>query len=304
MKKLILLAGVASFAAFSAPAFATRGGYDDPRPTPTPTPSDTSSSSLKERVDVDIEYDNELNAAISAEVDYTKSTSLRGNVRLNGNINVNSSAVALSDPKQLIENNDVNSNTPNSVTITSVGGDGNVGVNSAAGFLNQQANIGTIASAPGGDSNSRDNGPKRSGNDDEKEQGNSGWAEANTISLQKVYGNEFNTGKGGSAAGANAVTISSVSGKGNIGVNGASGAFNAQENVMTMAVVKDGALAEANAGIMQVSWGNTVASTGGSNTANIGTVTGNGNMGVNAAAGVGNIQSNSLTIATSQSSSR
>ena len=296
MKKLILLAGVASLAALSAPAFATErdGGYNGGG-------RDTASSSLREKVDIDIEYDNDLNAAISADVAYYKRTGLIGGALLRGYINVNSSAVAISDPKQLIENNEVNSNTPNSVTISSVGGDGNVGVNATSGFLNQQANIGTIASAPGGDLNSRDNGPSRKGQDD-KEQGNAGWAEANTISLQKVYGNEFNAGKGSGAAGANAVTISSVAGKGNIGVNGASGAFNAQENVMTMAVVKDGALAEANAGILQVSWGNTINSTGGSNHAHIGTVTGNGNMGVNAAAGVGNIQSNSLTIATSQSS--
>ena len=143
-------------------------------------------------------------------------------------------------------------------------------------------------------SNSRDNGQKRGKDDDGKEQGNSGWAEANTISLQKVYNNPY-LGTGA----VNKVTIDSVKGNGNIGVNGASGAFNAQENVLTMAVVKDGALAEANAGILQVSWGNNIISVGGSNSATIKNVEGYGNIGVNAASGVGNIQSNSLTIATS-----
>jgi hypothetical protein len=296
MKKLILLAGIATLASIPVTAYA--GENEGPPRPPMGGGKDTASSSLKETVTVKVDYRNNLNASIDADVEYDKRTSLHGSVRLNGNINVNSSAVAVSDPKQLIENNNVNTNTPNTVNVGSVSGNGNIGVNAAAGFLNQQANIGTIASAPGGDSNSRDDRSSSKGGKDEKEQGNSGWAEANTISLQKVYGNDFNTARG-QLAGANAVTISSVKGNGNIGVNGASGAFNAQENVLTMAVVKDGALAEANAGIMQVSWDNTIVSSGGSNAATIGNVTGNGNIGVNAASGVGNIQSNSLTIATS-----
>ena len=305
MNKIVLLAGIAAMAIYPVSAFAGEGGGDDCRgdscggtPTPPPPSHNTASSSLREAVTVKVDYRNNLNASIDADVEYDKKTSLYGRVGLYGNINVNSSAVAVSDPKQLIENNNLATNTPNTVTIGSVSGNGNIGVNAAAGFLNQQANIGTIASAPGGNSNSRDNGPNRGKEDGSKEQGNSGWAEANTISLQKVYGNDYNLGRG-QLAGANAVTIDSVKGNGNIGVNGASGAFNAQENVLTMAVVKDGALAEANAGIMQVSWGNDVISAGGSNTATIHCVDGNGNIGVNAASGVGNIQSNSLTIATS-----
>ena len=301
MKKIVLLAGIAAMAIYPVSAFAGEGGGDDCRgdscggtPTPPPPSHNTASSSLREAVTVKVDYRNNLNASIDADVEYDKKTSLHGSVRLNGNINVNSSAVAVSDPKQLIENNNLATNTPNTVTIGTITGNGNIGVNAAAGFLNQQANIGTIASAPGGNNNSRDNGPKRGKDDDGKEQGNSGWAEANTISLQKVYNNNyFGTGA------VNRVSIDLVRGNGNIGVNGASGAFNAQENVLTMAVVKDGALAEANAGIMQVSWGNDIISVGGSNSATIKNVEGNGNIGVNAASGVGNIQSNSLTIATS-----
>ena len=297
MKKIVLLAGIAVMAIYPATAFAgeesTCSSCGTPTPPPPPPSRNTSSSSLREAVTVRVDYKNNLNASIDADVEYDKKTSLYGRVGLSGHINVNSSAVAVSDPKQLIENNKLLTNTPNTVNIGTVTGNGNIGVNAAAGFLNQQANIGTIASAPGGNSNSRDNGPKRGKDDDGKEQGNSGWAEANTISLQKVYNNLY------LGHGVNAVTIDSVKGNGNIGVNGASGAFNAQENVLTMAVVKDGALAEANAGIMQVSWGNNIISVGGSNSATIKNVDGNGNIGVNAASGVGNIQSNSLTIATS-----
>ena len=298
MKKIVLLAGIAVMAIYPATAFAgeesTCSSCGTPTPPPPPPSRNTSSSSLREAVTVRVDYKNNLNASIDADVEYDKKTSLYGRVGLSGHINVNSSAVAVSDPKQLIENNNLLTNTPNTVSIGTVTGNGNIGVNAAAGFLNQQANIGTIASAPGGNSNSRDNGPKRGKDDDGKEQGNSGWAEANTISLQKVYNNLY-LGNGA----VNKVTIDLVRGNGNIGVNGASGAFNAQENVLTMAVVKDGALAEANAGIMQVSWGNNIVSVGGSNSATIHCVDGNGNIGVNAASGVGNIQSNSLTIATS-----
>ena len=298
MKKIVLLAGIAVMAIYPATAFAgeesTCSSCGTPTPPPPPRSHNTSSSSLREAVTVKVDYKNNLNASIVAKVEYDKKTSLYGRVGLSGHINVNSSAVAVSDPKQLIENNKLLTNTPNTVSIGTVTGNGNIGVNAAAGFLNQQANIGTIASAPGGNSNSRDNGQKRGKDDDGKEQGNSGWAEANTISLQKVYNNLY-LGNGA----VNKVTIDLVRGNGNIGVNGASGAFNAQENVLTMAVVKDGALAEANAGILQVSWGNNIFSAGGSNSATIHWVDGNGNIGVNAASGVGNIQSNSLTIATS-----
>ena len=298
MKKIVLLAGIAVMAIYPATAFAgeesTCSSCGTPTPPPPPRSHNTSSSSLREAVTVKVDYRNNLNASIDADVEYDKKTSLYGRVGLSGHINVNSSAVAVSDPKQLIENNKLLTNTPNTVSIGTVTGNGNIGVNAAAGFLNQQANIGTIASAPGGNSNSRDNGQKRGKDDDGKEQGNSGWAEANTISLQKVYNNLY-LGNGA----VNKVTIDLVRGNGNIGVNGASGAFNAQENVLTMAVVKDGALAEANAGILQVSWGNNIFSAGGSNSATIHWVDGNGNIGVNAASGVGNIQSNSLTIATS-----
>lgn len=312
MKKLALLAGIAAVAMYPATAFAggNYGGGNDCRGDSCGggRDRDTSSSSLRERVDVDVEYDNKLDASIDVDVEYDKHTSLYGRVGLRGSINVNSSAVALSDPKQMIENNDVTSNTNNAVNVGSVSGTGNVGVNAASGVLNQQANIAAIASAPGGDSNSRDNGPSRrnGGNNEEDEQGNSGWAEASTISLQKVYNNEYNTARGERGAylttGNNTVTIGSVTGSGNIGVNAASGAFNAQENVLTLACVEDGALAEANAGVLQISWGNDIVSWGGSNSTTVTSVNGTGNMGVNAASGVGNIQSNSLTIATSQAS--
>ncbi len=83
-------------------------------------------------------------------------------------------------------------------------------------------------------------------------------------------------------------------------MNAASGAFNNQANVLTMAVVKDGALAEANSGVLLISLENsTSVAAGSTNTTDIGCVEGNGNIGVNVATGVGNIQHNSLTIATS-----
>ncbi len=284
MKKFVLLAGIAALAAMPATAYADgrdgHGGGDR---------NDSSiTTSFDESVSIDVEYDNYLNASIDADVEYDKKLALFGGAVVRGYINVNSSAVAISDPKQIIEANTVKTpgSNANSSFIGNVDGKGNIGVNSAAGNLNQQANIASIASAPGGGNNDKDS---RSNDRD----GNSGWAEATTVSLQKVLGNSYYGG------GVNSSNVNNVSGFGNIGVNSAAGAFNAQENVLTMAVVKDGALAEANSGLLQTTYDNSVELSAGANNSNIGHVGGEGNIGVNSASGVGNIQSNILTIAVS-----
>ena len=294
MKKLIFLAGIAALA-MPVAAYADRNdGPQDPPKSEDPRGQPQHPGSITERVDMAVEYDNVLNAKIDVEVSYDKHLALIGGARVNGNINVNSSAVAVSDPKQIIEANLVASTGANSVNIGQVGGNGNIGVNAASGQNNQQANIGAIATAPGGKANDRPSSNDKSSGGSHDRDGNAGWAEASTVSLQKVFGNAY---AGNSA---NNVQIANVAGDGNVGVNAASGAFNNQQNVLTMAVVKDGALAEANAGVLLVTAYNvTLAAPGSSNTVGIGHVGGNGNIGVNAAAGVGNVQHNSLTIATS-----
>ena len=284
MKKFVLLAGIAAMVAMPATANANgRGGWgsDD---------DNNITTSFDESVSVDVEYDNYLNASIDVDVEYDKKLALFGGAAVRGFINVNSSAVAVSDPKQIVETNTVNSNTSNgnTSTIGTVDGKGNIGVNSAAGNANQQANVASIASAPGGGANDYDSKSK-----DGHRDGNAGWAEATTVSLQKVLGNSYYGG------GSNRSDIADVKGNGNIGVNSVAGAFNTQQNVLTMAVVKDGALAEANSGLLQVTYDNTINAAAGTNSSNIGHVGGEGNIGVNSAAGVGNVQANILTIASS-----
>jgi len=68
---------------------------------------------------------------------------------------------------------------------------------------------------------------------------------------------------------------------------------------MTLAVASDAALAEATSGVVQYSTGNLATISDRENFASSGPVTGAVNIGVNVASGVGNMQSNTLTVAAS-----
>ena len=132
-----------------------------------------------------------------------------------------------------------------------------------------------------------------------------GGAEASSYSLQNLYNTEFNseTYDVQNTVITNTATIGTGSvlngASGNIGVNVAAGAFNIQKNALVIASVRGGNLAEATAGTLQNNHENeTVNET----VTNIATLSGSlagasGNIGVNIAAGVGNMQLNSLTIA-------
>jgi hypothetical protein len=97
----------------------------------------------------------------------------------------------------------------------------------------------------------------------------------------------------------NTVAGGSVNGSGNIGVNAAAGAFNQQQNMLSVAVASEASLSQANAGVLQNAfWSDTTVVDTNNHVGTI-NVTGSGNIGVNAAAGVGNQQHNSLTIAAS-----
>ena len=92
-----------------------------------------------------------------------------------------------------------------------------------------------------------------------------------------------------------------VTGSGNIGVNAAAGSLNQQANLMTLAVANDTTLAEANSGLIQASTLSFVEQQDSINLVSGLTLNGaSGNIGVNFAAGAGNQQLNSLTIAASQ----
>ncbi|WP_152433384.1 hypothetical protein [Erythrobacter sp. THAF29] len=188
----------------------------------------------------------------------------------------------------------------NNVNDLTVDASGNVGLNMAAGYFNVQENIGALATS------------NFEGDDDDQ----GGMAEASLTALQLSTLNFIgpdpfseNTGdeteEGGSLndyrvrntvfnGGASFTT------DGNLGVNAAAGAMNTQKNALVLAVASDAAMAEATAGVIQASVGNTADIQDEINTVNPGTYSGSGNIGVNLAAGNFNQQMNSLVAAVGQ----
>ena len=328
--KSILLATAAGAAMFAAPAMAQDNGGG----------ADGESS-----VEVDLRYANNIDTSVVTDVTYTKDVALTGTVDLRGAVRVDSSAVAVTDAKQLQqgvivnyrEENELNAENGyvdpvfgpgwseagldpnddlldgmmegriragffapiiNTIETFDVDGSGNIGVNLAAGYFNDQMNAASIAVS----SNAN---PEASG----------GWAEASTTSLQSQLGvaqfatpgdilNEDDPEEGGGSNNfrdRNTIMGATITGSGNIGVNAAAGSLNQQANLMTLAVANDTTLAEANSGLIQASTLSYVEQQDSINTVSGLSIAGaSGNIGVNMAAGVGNQQLNSLTIAASQ----
>lgn len=171
----------------------------------------------------------------------------------------------------------------NTIDTIDVAGSGNIGVNLAAGYFNDQMNATTIAqSSP---TNESDYG---------------GWAVAANFATQEQYdvsqsAGEYNFRDRNTIHGAN------VSGSGNIGVNAAAGTLNQQANLTTLAVADDSTLALAYTDLAQFTSGSYTEQQDSVNHIYGLNIDGaEGNVGVNFAAGVGNQQMNSLTIASSQ----
>lgn len=302
MKRNILLAAVGTAAlTVAAPALAQDfmgggGGGNDPS------------------LDIDVDYDSYVNSDIDSDVEYRKDVKLEGEVELKGEIRVDSSAVAINDPAQMLDDLDVEAAGDNRVREFNVGGTGNIGANLAAGTLNQQMNSAVIAVSEylaNGDETAR-----RGGDHDDHDGSSGGWAEATTTAVQSLndltydperdrdghngnhrFNGDYDDDDGSNVA--NRVAGGSVAGSGNIGVNAAAGAFNQQANLMTIAVATNSALAEANAGLLQSAMSSDIEASTGNNV--VGGLTidagSTGNIGVNLAAGVGNQQINALTIA-------
>lgn len=185
-------------------------------------------------------------------------------------------------------------NTVDEIDVTGV--TGNVGANFAAGYQNQQENVAALATSD------FDPGALETGAVDT----HGGWAEASTMALQALednfYGPNTDTilnedDQHNDYRDRNSIAGGSVSGSGNIGVNAAAGAFNQQQNMLSVAVASELALSEANAGVFQNAVWNDTTVVNSVNTVGTIAITGSGNIGVNAASGVGNQQHNSLTIA-------
>lgn len=293
--------------------------------------------------DLDLAFSNNIDTSVVTDVTYTKNVAITGTVTLGGTIDVDSSAVAVNDVKQLQgaasvsyrEENELNgengyvspvfgggwsesgndpndqatNGTPeaqiragffapiiNTVSGLNVTGTGNIGVNLAAGYYNMQLNSAALSVS-----------------DNEENDAGGGWSEASTTSLQALVftthsaseddvlneDDEEQGGGGNNFRDRNTVAGITLGGAGNIGVNVAAGAFNQQANLLTMAVANNSSLAEANTGLVQLAALNFSEQQDSQNVIGSMTVGGSGNIGLNAAAGVGNQQLNALTIATS-----
>ena len=284
MKNYILLAGVATALAIApSAAFASSDG-----------------------VDSSITFDNHIGTALFNASFEFEGTALIGDVRLGGRINANSAAIANTDVKQIMSNESVTFSAPdnskknknpatvhNNATTGAVTGSGNIGVNVAAGQDNMQQNSANLAVSA--DTNT----------------GANGWASASTTAYQSLTGTSYgvggNNGNGNGNGNGNKThyvdhnnaTGGNVTGSGNVGVNVAAGAFNQQQNLLTLAVANNSVLAQSNAALLQTASCNNVDIQTQRNNAESGVVSGSGNLGVNIAAGVGNQQINSLTAAVS-----
>ncbi|MCU0946922.1 MAG: hypothetical protein MUF47_01535 [Porphyrobacter sp.] len=312
----------------------------------TPAWSQSNDGPLNVEVDasVDIEYENDIRTRLETDATFVKLVGILGGAFVRGNVSVDSAAVAITDAKQLQqgvavayrEENELNGengyvsatfgpgwseggNDPNdglvngvmepriragyfapiinTVDTFSVNSSGNTGINLAAGYFNMQMNAATLATSDNSD-------PDAVG----------GWAEASTTGFQSLLGvrqaatpgfstpgdNPEEGGDNNNFRDRNTVLGGTISGSGNIGVNAAAGSLNQQANLMTLAVANDSTLAEANAGLIQTATLSFVEQQDSQNVVSGLVISGaSGNIGVNFAAGAGNQQLNSLTIAAS-----
>lgn len=291
---------------------------------------------------LDLSFRNNIDTSVVTDVTYTKDVAISGTVQLAGTVNVDASAVAVNDVKQLQasssvyyrEENELNGENGfvspvfgngysepgdnagtgndgvlqgqiragffapiiNTVSGLTVNGTGNIGVNTAAGYYNMQLNSAALSVS-----------------DSEHANAVGGWSEASTTSLQALVdttheatpGDILNEddpesgGGGNNFRDRNTVASITLAASGNLGVNVAAGAFNQQSNLLTLAVANNSSLAEANTGLFQLAAFNYSEQQDSQNIIGTINVGGSGNIGLNAAAGVGNQQLNSLTIATS-----
>lgn len=328
MKK-VLLASAAIAAFIATPAWSQSNG----------SPLD-----VEVDVEVDLEYENRINTRLETDATFVKLVGILGGAIVRGNVAVDSAAVAITDAKQLQqgvaatyrEENELNGENGyvdavfgpgwsesgrnpndnltdgvlepqiragyfapviNTVDTFSINSSGNTGVNLAAGYFNMQMNSATMAIS-----------------DNSSEDAVGGWSEASTTAFQSLLGVRQAATPGFSTPGddpneggdnnnfrdRNSVLGGTISGSGNIAVNAAAGSLNQQANLMTFAIANDSTLAEANSGLIQTATLSFVEQQDSQNVVSGLVIAGSsGNIGVNFAAGAGNQQLNSLTIAAS-----
>lgn len=261
----ILMASAAGMAILATPALAQdgEGGGADGRSS----------------VEVDLRYANNIDTSVTTDVTYNKDVALRGAVRLRGTINVDSSAVAVTDAKQLQQGVLVNYREENEL-------------NGENGFVDAVF------------------GP--------------GYAEAGNDPNDDLIDGPLQPAirAGFFAPIVNTIDVFDVEGSGNIGVNLAAGYFNDQMNAASIAVSSNsdeeasGGWAEASTTSLQSQLAVAHFATPGlildeddpesggafnnfrdRNSILGATISGSGNIGVNAAAGSLNQQANLMTLA-------
>ena len=278
-------------------------------------------------VSMSADWDNTVDVDLAWDVDVSKFLDIDGSILIRGEVFAFALSQATLDDKQIIEGNSVQfedyqnayqdfstdgsgaepglgqdssddffteegtaqgpalyTNTVSAGADTLSNASGNIGLNMAAGDYNMQENAAVLSSA--------------------ESLGGSGAAEAGSFSLQNLYNNGFNehSFELENTDIDNTVSIGEGLGNGadgNIGVNAAAGAFNIQKNALVIATVTGGNLAEATAGTLQDIEENVSVHEDTTNNVSIGgsLIGASGNIGVNLASGVGNLQLNTLTIA-------
>lgn len=247
-----------------------------------------------------ITFENHVSTTVDTASYQLDLTGMFGGVFIHGDIDPDSAANAITDAKQIQSDESVTftgslvdllsldgATVDNDAEAHAVTGDGNIGVNVAAGQYNMQQNSANIAVSDNSEGD--------------------GWASASTTGYQSLSGTSYGPGDiyvvlttlASPYSDDNTASSGTVTSDGNVGVNVAAGAFNQQQNLMTLAVANDSVLSQSNAVLWQTASCNTIDIQNQDNDATSGAVSGSGNIGVNIAAGVGNQQQNSLTAAVS-----
>jgi hypothetical protein len=236
---------------------------------------------------------NNTNVSLSKDIDVKKTLQLLGVVEIDGTVDVSASGMSTVDSKQIINDNSVTSTatdpTDNSASLgigVLQGATGNIGVNVSAGDNLVQQNAATLTTVGSG----------------------AGGADAEIFLYQESFNNTSTSDLGTATSGFTILhNDSTLSGNvlqgaaGNIGVNVATGVFNAQHNALALStVVGTSALAEASVGSIQQATFNTTDHSLTDNTASVADAVlaaATGNIGLNVTAGSNNMQSNALSIA-------
>ena len=250
---------------------------------------------------------------IKKHISLSSDVKISGDPTVSGAMSINSAAIALQNSSQSTLGNWVinAAGTSNNSSISGnvgKGSSGNVGANVAAGDDNSQANAAALAtsvsgSGSGSGTTANCQGQGGCGGQSGGSSSAGEMADAEAFADQAVAFNKtanFGTGNDASVSG-NAFDGAS----GNIGVNVASGDDNEQLNGLAASTTDDNVYSTATASTSQQSQGN--ATLNGpycdTSTSNNASLSGNafegatGNIGVNVAAGTGNMQANTLAVA-------